>query len=474
MIYYCIPCHNEERTVGIVLWKIRQVMADFRRDYQILVADDASTDGSWAVLEPYARVLPLTLMSSTTRRGYAATLEMLLREAVRRSDYPKRDAIVVLQADFTDDPEFAGALLRKLESGADVAIGHPRAGGRSGMPYGFARRLARRRKWPAEIKDPIHGFNAFRLLCVRKAVEVRQEKRLLTCEGWAANAELLHAVLPHARRLEVVEIVTHPERLQRASRVAVLSALRESWRFGRGREGRPGIAADGLVPDRVHGDRATLRTDGAAVPVAAAREPAERQDRQSEPAGEGSRARPGARSRARDGARTGRGRGESGQRGHRERDGETRQGGRRRGEETRPSASEDTPDGQSERPASPSEHASPTERKPRRPPRGRRGGRPRDRSATAPVQEETADSPDATDEPDGAAEPDSTPTVAANGEDSPAGSKRRRRGRRGGRKRRSGRGRPGTVDAPEATGEADAPPANGEGPAPEPDSTKEP
>jgi cellulose synthase/poly-beta-1,6-N-acetylglucosamine synthase-like glycosyltransferase len=46
VIYFCIPAHNEEQTVGVVLWKIRQVMLDFPRDYQILVADDASTDST--------------------------------------------------------------------------------------------------------------------------------------------------------------------------------------------------------------------------------------------------------------------------------------------------------------------------------------------------------------------------------------------------------------------------------------------
>ena len=45
MIYICIPAYNEADTVGVLLWKIRRVMENFPRDYELLVLDDASTTG---------------------------------------------------------------------------------------------------------------------------------------------------------------------------------------------------------------------------------------------------------------------------------------------------------------------------------------------------------------------------------------------------------------------------------------------
>ena len=62
MIYVCIPSHDEAATVGLLLWKIRQVFAGFPREYQMLVLDDASTDATAEILEPYSRVLPLTVV----------------------------------------------------------------------------------------------------------------------------------------------------------------------------------------------------------------------------------------------------------------------------------------------------------------------------------------------------------------------------------------------------------------------------
>ena len=38
MIYICISARNEERTAGVLLWKIRRVMSEFKRDYEAMNA----------------------------------------------------------------------------------------------------------------------------------------------------------------------------------------------------------------------------------------------------------------------------------------------------------------------------------------------------------------------------------------------------------------------------------------------------
>jgi hypothetical protein len=238
VIYICIPAHNEERTIGVLLWKIRQVLADFPRDYQILVANDGSSDDTAEVLGPYQRVLPLTVVRIEKRGGYANALELLVREAVRRAEYPKRDVIVTLQADFTDDPAELTPMLKKIEAGADVVCANskiPESASRT-IRWGnkIGKFLLRRRGWPEGVTDPLSGLRVYRVLAVKRAIEARGPERLLTWEGWAANAELLQLVQPHARRTEAVETAWRGERHQRPSRLTFWSLIGLLNRFARG------------------------------------------------------------------------------------------------------------------------------------------------------------------------------------------------------------------------------------------------
>src|SRR5881394_604145 len=104
MIYVCVPVHNEARTAGLVLWKVRQVFTLFPREYQLLVLDDASTDETPAVLASYAKVLPMTIVTHRAREGYARSLEELLRLALQATARLKGDCAIRLHADFAPPP----------------------------------------------------------------------------------------------------------------------------------------------------------------------------------------------------------------------------------------------------------------------------------------------------------------------------------------------------------------------------------
>ena len=269
MIYICIPAHNEEQTVGVVLWKIRQVMAEFPRDYQLLVADDASTDKTSEVLTPYARVLPLTVVRTDTRRGYAASLEMLLREAVRRSEYPKRDVIVTLQADFSQEPEELVPMIKMMEAGADIVVGEstlpPDTMWKIRWSRGIAAKLLGRKSVPAGVRDPFTGYRAYRVFTVKKAMDERAGGRLLQHDGWAANAELLAASAPHARRIETLDVTVRPHRLQRPSRLHPWPALKNVWAYARKAKPEIEVASVHELDESVASGAVSRRNDVAAV-----------------------------------------------------------------------------------------------------------------------------------------------------------------------------------------------------------------
>jgi len=192
VIYITIPVHNEEGTIGVLLWKIRNVMGEFGRDYELLVFDDASTDRTPDVLRRYRRALPLRIFRSEERLGYSGALEKLLRTAVERAPYPKRDAIATLQGDFTEHPEDLVSLVKTLEGGADVVAGSfGRA--REGVPLSV--RVAR---WAAPrilgsslescpVSDPFCGYRIYRVIVLKKAIRDLGDAPLVRHLGWAAR-----------------------------------------------------------------------------------------------------------------------------------------------------------------------------------------------------------------------------------------------------------------------------------------------
>lgn len=244
MIYICIPALDEARTVGILLWKIRRVMEEFGRDYELLVLDGASDDDTADVLAPYTRVLPLTVLRGRKRAGYHAALDLLIREANRRSTHPRRDAVVVLQADFTEDPEGIPALVKTLEGGADVVTGVPRVQGQAPPGWRWTRRslgwLAPRRRLGAGVGETLSGFRAYRVAALRGALEERAREPLVSRPGWAGNVELLQAVLPHAREVAATEVPVRYDRRQRPTRFRAWDTARELYALSRSRPGSSG------------------------------------------------------------------------------------------------------------------------------------------------------------------------------------------------------------------------------------------
>ena len=233
MIYVCIPSHHEAPTVGLLLWKIRQVFDGFSREYQLIVGDDGSTDATAEVLAPYARVLPLTVLRHSSRLGYGPTVEELLRLAVNRTDRPKRDCAVLMHADFAHSPDYLPDLVRRIEGGADLVVaegsisGEPSRGRR--LLRRFAPVLLRGRVRVPGVSDLVTGFAAFRLVTLRNAFRDAGD-RLVTTTGWAANAELLGHAARHARRIETVPVIERHDLRPRPSRVHAWDSARELWR----------------------------------------------------------------------------------------------------------------------------------------------------------------------------------------------------------------------------------------------------
>lgn len=231
MIHVCIPAHNESETLGPILWKVRTVLRDFGREFRIVVLDDGSSDETSETLARYQGLLPLTVLREDSPVGYGAAVDRLLRHVAETTDYPKRDAAVVLQGDLTDDPQDLVELAKLVEGGADIVAGTtvedadatPRA-------LRWARRLV---PWVmgggfrrAPVTDPLCGLRAYRVIVLKKALREHDGPLATLPEAWPANAQLLQRVIGFARRVETVPLSPRHHLRVRESRFRPVPVLR--------------------------------------------------------------------------------------------------------------------------------------------------------------------------------------------------------------------------------------------------------
>jgi glycosyltransferase involved in cell wall biosynthesis len=242
LLYVCNPAYNEAPTVGVLLWRIRRTFEEFPREYELLVYNDGSTDATAETLASYAEVLPLTVLGGESRVGYAGAVEALLRAAAERTRYARRDAVILMQGDFTDRPEHIPELVKRFEGGADVVVAERAEEEGAPVPE---RRLRRFAPWLLKpfvtvhgVQDPFGAFRLYRVAVVRDALKAAAGRPLASADGWGANVELLLATVPHARRVESVALAPRYDVRPRPSRIRPFADAMKLYRFGRSARGR--------------------------------------------------------------------------------------------------------------------------------------------------------------------------------------------------------------------------------------------
>lgn len=112
-----IPVFNEEASLPTLLEQLHGALLPTSRLYEVIVVDDGSTDGSYALLERVTRVDP-TLKVVRFRRNFGQTPAMQAG-----IDLAEGHIIVTLDADLQNDPADIPRLIAKLEEGFDLVVG---------------------------------------------------------------------------------------------------------------------------------------------------------------------------------------------------------------------------------------------------------------------------------------------------------------------------------------------------------------
>ncbi|MCM0756472.1 glycosyltransferase family 2 protein [Desulfovibrio aminophilus] len=117
MLSIVLPVFNEEDNLEPLLAEIRQAAPGFGRAWEVVLVDDASTDGSLGVIQRLASAHPeVRYLAFAQNRGQSAAF-------CAGFDAARGAIIATLDADGQNDPADIPKLLQLFDAGADMAIG---------------------------------------------------------------------------------------------------------------------------------------------------------------------------------------------------------------------------------------------------------------------------------------------------------------------------------------------------------------
>lgn len=112
-----IPLYNEKENVSILFEKVYMVLKQLNKDYEVVVVNDGSDDGSEEELNKMAEIYP-NLKIVHFRKNYGQTSALSAAVALSNGD-----VLIPMDADLQNDPEDIPKLLKKIEEGYDCVSG---------------------------------------------------------------------------------------------------------------------------------------------------------------------------------------------------------------------------------------------------------------------------------------------------------------------------------------------------------------
>ena len=207
-----IPAYNEAEALLKVLPEMIAYCQP--RDWNIILVDDGSTDGTRQVLESYRDCQGLSVLHHKLNRGYGGALKTGIAQA--ESDY-----VVTLDADGQHRISDIEVLFQALlESNADLMIGSRKQGKPAHLYREAGKWLIRRITnllLPIKVHDINSGFKLYRTPLVQKYIHL--------CPDSMAFSDVITLVFISQRHLVMEHPVTVSQRLAGKSTINTRTAL---------------------------------------------------------------------------------------------------------------------------------------------------------------------------------------------------------------------------------------------------------
>jgi len=156
-----VPTYNEAESLPFLVDKVHDALTGF--DYELIVVDDNSPDGTGHLAEELSRDKPIKVIHRQGKLGLASAVIEGFRQA-------NGDVMGVIDADLQHPPEYIPKLMQAIEK-ADIAIASRYIDGGGMEDWTISREMISRgaKIIPQflfarirEVKDPLSGFFLFR------------------------------------------------------------------------------------------------------------------------------------------------------------------------------------------------------------------------------------------------------------------------------------------------------------------------
>ena len=163
----CLPARNERENVELLLAEINKSLSHRAVEHTtVVVFDDGSDDSTFAHLRTLSfENFDLQVLRSMVPVGKAVALRHAFDESLRHD----ADAIIMMDADFQDDPRFISDILDELLAGADVVNGRRVNRQHSGIKRLSSKAFNGVVRWSSGLKflDINSGYKGFSRVAVQ-------------------------------------------------------------------------------------------------------------------------------------------------------------------------------------------------------------------------------------------------------------------------------------------------------------------
>jgi dolichol-phosphate mannosyltransferase len=235
VVRWVVPAYNEEASIADLIDRMAAVSLAAGWRYEIWVVDDGSADATGAIAQAKAAEYPVTVLRNEPNAGLGRTIRRGLREASNASG--PDDVIVTLDADLTQDPGYAPAMLARLDSGdVDVVIASRYRKGaaveglsafRTMLSFGAGALVLLVRPIDG-VRDYSCGFRLYRAQTVCDAF-TRDGDDFVSEQGFACMVEIAERLRGYANFAEV-PFVLHYDAKRKESAIKIGPTIRAYFR----------------------------------------------------------------------------------------------------------------------------------------------------------------------------------------------------------------------------------------------------